>query len=99
MNPMEERGLSNGLYAEDVPVRYIQNRKVNPEWLSACEEERNSTKELMDQIADPLNLQKAYRRVVQNDGSGGIDGMSVKELQEWLGKNLTNLQHELRQGI
>ena len=52
----------------------------------------------MEQIAGPLNLQKAYQRVVQNGGSGGVDGMTVKELQAWLGKNLNQLQQQLLDG-
>ena len=42
MNPMEERGQINGLYDEAVPVWYSRNGKVNPEWLSACREQRNA---------------------------------------------------------
>lgn len=99
MNPMEERGQVNRLYAEAVPVRYSQSGKVNPEWLSACKEQRNLTRSLMEQIADPLNLSKAYQRVVSNGGSAGTDGMTVKELQGWLGENLNQLQDQLLQGI
>ncbi len=100
INPpgVAERGTGSRLFAEGVPVWYAQSGKVNPEWLSACEEERNLTRNLMEQIADPLNLQKAYQRVVQNGGSGGVDGMTVKELQEWSGKNLNQLQQQLLDG-
>lgn len=98
MNPMEERRTDNHLFAEEISVCYVQSGKVNPAWLSACKEERNLTKHLMEQIADPLNLQKAYQRVVQNGGSGGVDGMTVKDLQEWLGKNLDQLQQQLLEG-
>jgi group II intron reverse transcriptase/maturase len=94
----EERGTGNHLFAEGVAVRYARSGKVNPEWLSACEEERNLTRNLMEQIASPLNLQKAYRRVVKNGGSGGVDGMTVKELQDWLSKNLTSLVQQLLEG-
>lgn len=31
MNPMEERGQSNRLFVEAVPVWYIRNGQVNPE--------------------------------------------------------------------
>ena len=99
MNPMEERGHDNRLYAEAVPVRYSQSGKVNPEWLSACKEQRNLTKGLMEKITDPLNLSKAYQRVRSNGGSAGTDGMTVKELQGWLGTNLNQLQDQLLQGI
>ena len=100
MNPpgAGERGTRNHLFAEGVPVWYVRSGKVNPEWLSACEEERNLTRNLMEQIAGPLNLQKAYQRVVQNGGSVGVDGMTVKELQAWLGNNLTQLQQQLLEG-
>lgn len=98
MNPMEERGQNNRLYVEAIPVWYSQNGKVNPEWLSACKEQRNLTKHLMEQVADPLNLGKAYQKVLSNGGSGGVDGMTVKELQEWLGEHLYELQHQLLQG-
>src|SRR5438034_2778601 len=99
MNPMEERGQGNHLYAEAVPVRYGRSGKVNPEWLSACREQRNLTKGLMEQVADPLNLSKAYQKVLSNGGTGGVDGMTVKELQGWLGENLNQLQEQLLQGI
>jgi group II intron reverse transcriptase/maturase len=99
MNPMEERRQSNDLYAEAVPVRYSRSGKVNPEWLSACREQRNLTKHLMEQIADPLNLSKAYQRVLSNGGSAGVDEMTVKELQGWLGEHVNELQYQLLQGI
>ncbi len=98
MNPMEEREQSSHLYAEAIPVRYGQSGKVNPEWLSACKEERNLTKSLMEQISDPLNLSKAYQRVLRNGGSEGVDGMKIEELQGWLGNHLTELQKELLSG-
>ena len=94
MNPMEERGPSDHLYAEAVPVWYSRSGKVNPEWLSACREQRNLTKRLMEQVTDPLNLGKAYQRVLSNGGSGGVDEMTVKELQNWLGENLNQLQQQ-----
>lgn len=99
MNPAGERGQGNHLYAEAVPVWYSRSGKVNPAWLSACKEQRNLTSRLMEQIADPLNLSKAYQKVLSNGGSGGVDGMRVKELQSWLGINLNQLQHQLLQGI
>jgi group II intron reverse transcriptase/maturase len=39
---------------------------------------------LMEQILSPANLNRAYRQVVSNKGSSGIDGMSVDELLSWL---------------
>lgn len=86
------------LYVEAVPVWYSRNGQVNSLWLSACKEERILTKGLMERIADPLNLTKAYQRVKSNGGSAGVDNMEVEELQEWLGENLTQLQQQLLAG-
>ena len=72
--------------------------KVSPLWLCACEEERNLTERLMEKIADPLNLQKAYRKVHSNAGKGGIDGMEVIELGKWLKEHFNDLREELLTG-
>lgn len=39
---------------------------------------------LLEQILSPTNLNKAYRQVVSNKGSGGVDGMQTEELLPWL---------------
>lgn len=79
-------------------VHRDKSGKVSPLWLGACETERTRTEGLMEQIADPSNLQKAYRRVKANAGKGGVDGMEVKELGKWLNKNLFTLQEQLLKG-
>ncbi len=95
MNPEGDIQNSNRLFKEEVPVWYQGNGKVSPKWLSACQKERNQTQALMERITCPLNLKEALRRVVTNEGSGGIDKMQVKELKEWFIKNLALLQREL----
>jgi len=76
-------------------VHRNKSGKVSPLWLGACESERTQTERLMEQIADPSNLQKAYRRVMANAGKGGVDGMEVKELSKWLRSHLTSLRSSL----
>jgi len=68
------------------------------EWLSDCEESRNSTVNLMCRIADPSNLKLALNRVKSNGGSGGVDGMDIEELLEWFSANYTSLISDLRIG-
>ncbi|MEQ9099656.1 MAG: group II intron reverse transcriptase/maturase [Imperialibacter sp.] len=72
--------------------------KVSPLWLYACEEEHNLTVGLMEKVADPLNLEKAYRKVCSNAGKGGVDGMEVKELGKWLRDHFNSLREELLNG-
>jgi group II intron reverse transcriptase/maturase len=79
-------------------VHRDKSGKVSPYWLCACQQERNLTVGLMDRVADPLNLQRAYRRVKANAGSGGVDGMEVKELGKWMKENFESLRDQLLKG-
>lgn len=56
------------------------------------------TEFLMEEIVKPQNLNLAYKRVVENKGSGGVDKMQVKELGEWLANNKQTLIQQLLEG-
>jgi len=51
---------------------------------TAFDQQRALTTNLMEQICDPKNLVRAYRRVRSNKGKPGVDGMTVHELVDWL---------------
>ena len=38
------------------------------------------TSRLLDNVLESMNLHDAYRRVVQNRGAPGVDGMTLEEL-------------------
>jgi len=42
---------------------------------------------MIEKILQPKNLYKAYRRVVSNKGSCGVDGMNVNELKSFIDLN------------
>ena len=46
---------------------------------------------MIEKILHPKNLYKAYRQVVSNKGSSGVDGMSVYELQSYKDENRIKL--------
>ena len=50
---------------------------------------------MIAKILQGKNLYKAYRRVVSNKGSCGVDGMPVDELQEYLSTHQSNLVREI----
>jgi group II intron reverse transcriptase/maturase len=50
---------------------------------------------LIVKILQGKNLYKAYRRVVRNKGSCGVDGMEVEELKEYLSTHQRNLVREI----
>jgi len=45
-----------------------------------------------------MNVMRAYRQVVSNKGSAGVDGMTVKELYNYLSNNRELIETSLRQG-
>lgn len=81
---------------EDVYLK--PNGRVSLQWLTACEEERALTVNLMERIAELSNLTTALRQVVNNKGSAGIDGETVIELKEWFRHNWQKLQSSLLEG-
>jgi RNA-directed DNA polymerase len=52
----------------------------------------------MEQVCDPKNLLRAYRRVRSNKGKPGVDGMTVHDLADWLRENQAALCASLLDG-
>ncbi len=53
---------------------------------------------MIEEVLNRRNVMQAYRQVVSNKGSAGVDGMSVKELYQYLTNNREGIEFELRQG-
>jgi RNA-directed DNA polymerase len=53
---------------------------------------------LMDEILQHDNLSAAYRRVVQNGGAPGVDGMTVDDLGKLPRECFTRIWEEMRDG-
>jgi RNA-directed DNA polymerase len=66
--------------------------------LAVWEEQRALTANLMEQVCEPKNLIRAYRRVRRNKGTPGVDGMTVHQLADWLREHQTALTASLRDG-
>jgi RNA-directed DNA polymerase len=56
------------------------------------------TQDLMERVCELGNLRSAYRQVVSNRGSAGIDRMTVEELGPWTSKNIQTLRASLLNG-
>jgi RNA-directed DNA polymerase len=57
-----------------------------------------STELLMEGVCDPGNLKRALRRVCQNQGSPGVDGMTVETLRVYLGDHWSEIRSQLLEG-
>ncbi|MDB4957658.1 MAG: polymerase [Myxococcales bacterium] len=53
----------------------------------------------MEEVVAPENIARAMKRVRQNRGSPGIDGMTVDELPEHLARNEQFLREQLLSGV
>ena len=52
--------------------------------------------ELLEKILDDDNVYRAYRRVYANKGAGGVDGVTVDELAEYLKENRRTILDQIR---
>ena len=66
--------------------------------ISMLERRRALTSNWMEEIVSHENLTKAYRRVISNGGSSGVDGMETEQLKDWLRGNLPELRRKLLSG-
>jgi RNA-directed DNA polymerase len=61
-------------------------------------DERLGSSDLLEQACERQNLRAALKRVRQNAGSPGIDGMTVEELPDYLRVHWPRLREELLAG-
>ena len=70
-------------------------RDQRMELFSRLEEQRTLTKSTMDSVSDTLHLLHAFKRVRENGGSAGIDGVTLNDYSQ----NLTLRINSLRQRL
>lgn len=52
---------------------------------------------MLEMILSPINLNKAYKKVKSNKGSGGVDGLSVEDLLPYLLEHKKNIVNSIIQ--
>ena len=72
--------------------------RVEPQALTALEQQRALTQDLMERVASSANLNRAYKRVKANKGAPGADGMTVQDLRPWLAEHKDALVAQLVRG-
>ena len=51
---------------------------------------------LIEEVLSKDNIEKAYKRVYQNKGEGGVDEVSVYELKDYLDKNFEEIKEKIK---
>ena len=100
-NEIKDRQLHNEDYLQRVSAEQKEYAEVSAH--SRITENNDiitdfQTDELLEQILQPDNLNKAYKKVKSNKGAGGVDGMSVDELLTFLKDNQKLLVQKLKDG-
>ena len=52
--------------------------------------------ELLEKILSKDNMNTAYKRVCSNKGAGGVDGVSVEELGDYIKENWDSIRNQIR---
>jgi group II intron reverse transcriptase/maturase len=65
---------------------------------AASGNERPGTNRLMEEVVERGNAKAALKRVKQNKGSPGVDGMTVQELPEYLAEHWDEIRGQLLTG-
>lgn len=65
-------------------ARSLSARHEEPQASTALDPARALTVNLMEEVTDRDNLNRAYRRVKANKGAAGVDGLTVGDLKAWI---------------
>lgn len=99
-------GIMTQRLPNTVPTGYLCNDTVEPESNRGAHSvvipKKAKTKmgadALLEMVLDRNNLNQAFKRVKQNGGSAGIDGMTVDQMLPYLRAHGSNLLEELASG-
>jgi RNA-directed DNA polymerase len=72
--------------------------REEPQASAAFDQARALSVNLMEEVTDRTNLNRAYRRVMANKGAPGVDGMTVHELRDWIAEHKQELIASLLDG-
>jgi RNA-directed DNA polymerase len=100
-----ERGAtkqnSQGNYSGKVRVKPGGDRKgqsATRQDKGTSREGRKNQKDLMEQILTRENLQTALKRVEANKGAAGVDGVTTRQLREYIQKHWPRIKVKLQEG-
>ena len=99
---VESRQLHTEDFIRESRVELKDNGKVPSNSLTSDKKQNSRnvyTSNLLEKILHRDNMNEAFKRVVKNKGSHGIDGLTTDELLSYLKENGANLRRSLLDGI
>ena len=78
-----------------------REEEAGVEWPQRISERKHTERpeqDLLEQIMAEANMTEAMKRVKQNKGAGGIDRMTVDELDSWMAEHRDRLRQRILDG-
>ena len=95
--PTRRAGMS-----ETRPVESRRNLRLTGDGAPSATARRGEfcpeTESMMEAVVERENMGRAYKQVVRNKGSAGVDGMTVEELKFYLQREWARIRGELLEG-
>ena len=60
-------------------------------------EKRRNMSEMLEKILSDDNIKTAYKRVYANKGAGGVDGVTINELEEYMQEHWKSIKEQIRE--
>ena len=75
----------------------VSQRVTQNQWFIYLRKGKEETDmELLEEILNPNNMNKAYKKVVSNKGVAGVDGITVEEEFDYLKENKDRILNQIR---
>ena len=72
---------------------------AEPLMAKAAPESPSLAEQLMEEVCDRGNLERAWKRVRSNKGSPGVDGMTIDAAKDYLREHWPNIRAQLLDGV
>ena len=83
-------------YRGEAPAR--GDEETEPFMAKSATESSAFTEQLMEEVCDRENLERAWKRVKRNKGSPGVDGMTIDDAKSFLREHWPDIRSQLLAG-
>src|SRR5699024_6829046 len=102
MKIRKSEGLNNfivmkSLFLEEEKDHWQKSVKVDTDFTRKKGNNYMYTQTILDKILDKNNMNDAYKQVVKNKGSAGVDGMTLNEVGGYLATNREEIIEAIRE--
>ena len=98
MRAEDAEALETGALEAGGGRKLTERRRGAQACTATCGQTKSEGDSLMQRVVERSNMSQAYRRVLRNKGSAGVDGMTVQDLGGWLRQHWPSVRAALLAG-